>query len=634
MSYTVSFENLFDEIKSALSNEKKYFSRTIKDEWLNKPHHKSKQIVNSLDPFMWLTFWEGDLWLESNNWTSFFFSQSANAKKLADVSIRTPNYAIDKLRNFKANPLTCGIIGNSYIARIRDTSTFDQQLISYATWFLYNQFYSEGENGVLVPCPEENNDKFYKVSLILWLNYYIELSKNSIYADVNSFLNTLGIKRKNKNNYENVDTADGLLSFYEDSSDLPGNINYREKCDEAAKLFWSMVRTTLRELETHINSSCIFTIGGTAVNPSNYDAFAIFNSNPVYQKCRAALLQDQSLIESGNSGRVMELCSPAELLSYLDFYNSLADIEDINTFCTYLGDDFARAVNNTSVLENVYFQNRRLLSAIPRLYLRYTYAVYLAAKYTPNDEHSSKREFTQRVPLIRFSMSDEIAAHEFIKNNEAIVKIHKFGDRYGTFCVRYADESDIANIVAMQEADGEDDKNILIRSTEDSIRCAVRYNQVFVVEDFKKDFDVNDKALTFVSKGEISRKKNALAAFAVLCPHILPYSENGEENTANYNGKIIEELEKLGYNRNYYSSFNTNFVANDYRGIGLQRLFLRLLSELSAREGKSGIFCTVAPKNSVSYQNFVLAGYEKVSELDYEFDGVKFHRDFLMLSLK
>ena len=80
MSYTVSFENLFDEIKSALSNEKKYFSRTIKDEWLNKPHHKSKQIVNSLDPFMWLTFWEGDLWLESNNWTSFFFSERQRKK--------------------------------------------------------------------------------------------------------------------------------------------------------------------------------------------------------------------------------------------------------------------------------------------------------------------------------------------------------------------------------------------------------------------------------------------------------------------------------------------------------------------------------------------------------------------------
>lgn len=635
-----AFNDLFEGIKSALNEEKTYFLGHSKgpnmDTWLKKPHSQTMNMVNGIDPYMWLTFWLDDIWVKSQSWNSLIWDQSSNSRKNTGVLIRDPNKScvLQDLPEFKENPLTCGEIGNIYIKKFRDAGTFDSKFINYATWFLFNEFYSEGDNGNLVSLPEEDSDNFYKAALVLWHKYYSLLIKSIKDTDVDSFLASLDIKWKHHGN--NIDTVDGLLSHYDLPEKLPDDTSYRKKCDEAANLFWSQVRAALKTLEVKPIIPCIFTIGGNTMNTPTYDAFTIFNSNPVYQKCRAVLMEDQPLVESGKPGKVMETCSSAELLSYLSFFNTLANFEDkdIQVFCTYLGDDFARAVNNPTVQKEVIFKNREMLSGLTGLYLRYILRVYMNEKYEAVAAHSSEHEFLKKIPLIRFSLNDSAAAHEFIEKNEVTATIHKYGDCYGTFRLRYAGESDIDNILSIQNADGSDDKNIFIRAGETEIRRALLNRQLFVVEDMHMDVDINAKATRFNNGKSKSETENPLAAFAILCSDILPYSENGEAGTANYNGKIIERLETLGYSRNDYSSFNTNFVAKDYRGYGLQRLFLRLLSELSANAGKSGVVCTVSANNKVSYDNFERAGYEKISDVNYVFDGVEYHRDFLMLKLK
>ena len=637
-----AFNDLFEGIKSALSEEKTYFlghsKGTDTDTWLKKPHPSLKKLVTYTDAFMWINFWINSIWLNqeyNNNWKKYYDTCAKEINPLTNVYIRDSHYyTLDYLSDYKSNPLSNGKIANCYIYNIRDVSEFDDKLIAYATWFLYNEFYSEGKNGNLVSLPEEDNDNFYKAALVLWYKYYNLLKKSIKDTNMYSFLASLNIKWKQHGN--NIDTVDGLLSHYDLPETLSDDTSYRKKCDEAANLFWSQVRTALKTLEVKPITPCIFTIGGSTMNTPTYDAFAIFNSNPVYQKCRAVLMEDQPLVESGKPGKVMETCSSAELLSYLSFFNTLANFEDkdIQVFCTYLGDDFARAVNNPTVQKEVFFKNREMLPGLTGLYLRYILRVYMNEKYEADAAHSSEHEFLEKIPLIRFSLNDSAAAHEFIEKNEVTATIHKYGDCYGTFRLRYAGESDIDNILSIQNADGSDDKNIFIRAGETEIRRALLNRQLFVVEDMHMDVDINAKATRFNNGKSKSETENPLAAFAILCSDILPYSENGEAGTANYNGKIIERLETLGYSRNDYSSFNTNFVAKDYRGYGLQRLFLRLLSELSANAGKSGVVCTVSANNKVSYDNFERAGYEKISDVNYVFDGVEYHRDFLMLKLK
>lgn len=604
--------------------------------WLKRPHNDMPNIVVSVDTFMWINFWIDSFWLDSefnSDWKTFCEKGAKKINPLTNVYMRcktdlSPNplgyYSLEHLPDYKSNPLSNGKIADHYIGRIRDTDNFDEELIAYATWYLYNEFYSEdkgNEQGIMVPPSENNNGDYYKASYILWTEYFKFFNDPNIKMDKND-----------DSEFAGLDSAQKLIEHCK----LTGDINYKEKCDEAANLFWSQVRTALKTLEVKPITPCIFTIGGNTMNTPTYDAFAIFNSNPVYQKCRAVLMEDQPLVESGNPGKVMENCSSAELLSYLSFFNTLANFEDkdIQVFCTYLGDDFARAVNNPTVQKEVFFKNHEMLSGLTGLYLRYILRVYMNEKYEADAAHSSEHEFLKKIPLIRFSLNDSAAVHEFIKKNEATVTIHKYGDCYGTFRLRYADESDIDNILSMQNADGSDNKSIFIRAGEAEIRRALLNRQLFVVEDMHKDVDINAKATKSNNGKSKSETENPLAAFAILCPDILPYSETGEAGTANYNGKIIEKLEALGYSRNDYSSFNTNFVAKDYRGYGLQRLFLRLLSELSANAGKSGVVCTVSANNEVSYNNFGCAGYEKESDVNYVFDGVEYHRDFLMLRLK
>lgn len=642
------FGDLFKEITSALRSVKQYYyHETGKKAWLNKPHPSlKKSLVGYVDSFMWLTSWIEEIWLDSSKsmtWIIFHKNYDTIIPSYTKTYV-TEGYSINNRENFFSNPLSCGKISNIYIASIRDVENFDDVFIKFATWFLYNEFFSVNqriindsgktviEKGILKCCPDKNTDDFYKAALILWKEYftYFKSKDEAIFLFLKS---VSGIKVQNLKIFEvSDDNAKAVINSYE----LIDDIDYKEKCDEAANLFWSQVRAALKTLEVKPIIPCIFTIGGNTMNTPTYDAFTIFNSNPVYQKCRAALMEEQTLVESGKPGKVMETCSSAELLSYLSFFNTLANFEDkdIQVFCTYLGDDFARAVNNPTVQKEVFFKKREMLPGLTGLYLRYILRVYMNEKYEADTAHSSKHEFLKKIPLIRFSLNDSAAAHEFIEKNEATATIHKYGDCYGTFRLRYAGESDIDNILSMQNADGSDDKNIFIRAGKSEIRRALLNCQLFVVEDMHNDVDINAKATKSNNGKSKSETENPLVAFAILCPDILPYSENGEAGTANYNGKIIEKLEALGYSRNDYSSFNTNFVAKDYRGYGLQRLFLRLLSELSARAGKSGVVCTVSANNKVSYNNFRRAGYEKISDVNYDFDGVEYHRDFLMLRLK
>lgn len=642
------FGDLFKEITSALRSVKQYYyHETVEKEWLNKPHPSlDKSLVGYVDSFMWLTSWIEGIWLDSSKsrtWIVFHENYDTIIPSYTKAYV-TQGYSINNREIFSSNPLSCGKISNIYIASIRDVEDFDDVFIKFATWFLYNEFFSVNqriindsgntviEEGILKCCPDKNTDDFYKAALILWKEYFTHFKGKD--EAICLFLKSVsGIKVQNLKNFKvSDDNAKTVINSYE----LIDDIDYKEKCDEAANLFWSQVRAALKTLEVKPIIPCIFTIGGNTMNTPTYDAFTIFNSNPVYQKCRAVLIEDQPLVESGKPGKVMETCSSAELLSYLSFFNTLANFEDkdIQVFCTYLGDDFARAVNNPTVQKEIFFENRKMLPGLTGLYLRYILRVYMNEKYEKDAAHSSEHEFLKKIPLIRFSLNDSAAAHKFIEKNEVTATIHKYGDCYGTFRLRYAGESDIDNILSMQNADGSDDKNIFIRAGETEIRRALLNRQLFVVEDMHMDVDINAQAAKSNNGKSKSETENPLAAFAILCPDILPYSENGEAGTANYNGKIIERLEALGYSRNDYSSFNTNFVAKDYRGYGLQRLFLRLLSELSVKAGKSGVVCTVSANNKVSYNNFKRAGYEKISDVNYVFDGVEYHRDFLMLRLK
>ena len=621
-------ENAFKGLKHSFLAPK--YNNQYENNWLKKPHPFNRDIVITLDTFMMLTFWIEDLWTTSPDWKTFIETRRmgivsfTGAMPKSKVQINKSNESTDKysldFNNFKTNPLVSGIKSDYLIGKIK-RGDIDAKLVMYPGWFLFNQMFS-GDNGKLEKYPENDDDNFFKTLLILWKLFFEQFTDKSDH--IREFLNDVGnvVLKNDKSMLYTANTAEKLNDLFV----VPeAKTSYKQRCEHAAGIFWEEIQTALNKISSAtVHSKPIYTIGGQTM----YDAYTIFNTNPSHQRVYSILLEDYSRITHHELPTANKICTNGELLSYLCFFNKMEGLEKTDEFLNYLGEPFALAMNNPCVQE-VYFHNKQILTNLEHIYGEYYYNTYLNAKFSGEEKHTSAHEFLKMVPLIRYNLLDTGIVNAFLANQNVVdFKFHLWGECFGQFRLRYAKEDDIDTLVALQNSDGEEDRNIYMRAKQNELKCALRERQLFVIEDMNNYTDCAGKNV----QTDFNAEHN-IAAFAILCPEILPYDkEAAKPGTASYNSKIIEQIKTMNKTVGDYASFNTCFVSQPYRGVGLQRLFLLLMEKMAKRLDKSAIACTVSSENVTSYANFKAAGYEYKCEVVYD-EGERYQRDFLELKL-
>lgn len=643
------FEQLFDSINTALTKVKQLFfvspaeedicgecsfgeqcqntgqknNMCKRNDWLKKPHPNNSDLVITTDTFMWITFWIESIWKSSTDWQEFFIRRKKNISsytgaipRLARKSDMNSEIKLD-IKNFLKNPLSSGKKSDYFVKFINQEEIKEQ--IAYAGWFLFNQYYS-GDHGELVAYPEGEDDSFFKPLLILWKLFFTAFSEKD--KQVLDFLSDVeNICKTSEEKLYIANTAQKLSEIFSAPST---DISYRKHCEKAADIFWKHVRNAMKATSSApVHAKPIYTIGGQTM----YDAYTIFNTNPSYQRVYSILLEDYSRINHHEPPTANKICTNGELLSYLSFFNKMEGLEKTDEFLRYLGEPFALAMNNPCVQE-VYFHNKQILTNLEHIYGEYYYNTYLNAKFSDEKKHTSAHEFLKMVPMIRYNLLDMGIVEAFLEKQNAVFKYHLWGECFGQFRLRYAEESDIDTLEALQKSDGDENRNVYMRAKKTELECALRERQLFVIEDLNKYTDCAGKTV----QPDFAAKR--IAAFAILCPEILPYDKDASKpGTASYNSKIIEQIKTMNKTVGNYASFNTCFVSQSYRGVGFQRLFLLLMEKMAKRLDKSAIVCTVSSKNTTSYANFMAAGYQYKSEVVYEIDGERYQRDFLELKL-
>ena len=157
----------------------------------------------------------------------------------------------------------------------------------------------------------------------------------------------------------------------------------------------------------------------------------------------------------------------------------------------------------------------------------------------------------------------------------------KDGSDGKVFLFRNCRQEDIPAILDLQDTvyEGLADKATFVKLTEEELR-----------ESIEKDL-----CLMALWEGN-------LAAFSlVVANRVSP------QNLGYYLGYSEEQMREC-------VTYDTTFVHPDYRGYGLQKLFIRWKDEEGRRMGAKWALCTVSPDNPNSLNNTLRAGFEIVEE--------------------
>ena len=148
------------------------------------------------------------------------------------------------------------------------------------------------------------------------------------------------------------------------------------------------------------------------------------------------------------------------------------------------------------------------------------------------------------------------------------------------FLLRFAGKEDIAGIQKLQDAvyDALPDKSIFMKDTEEEISTSIDLDWCLVTE----AADGRLAAYTVVVANRISPQNLG---------HYLDYSE--------------EEMREC-------VTYDTTYVHPDFRGYGLQRLFIPMKDEAGRSMGARWALCTVAPDNTHSLSNVNALGFEVI----------------------
>ncbi len=294
---------------------------------------------------------------------------------------------------------------------------------------------------------------------------------------------------------------------------------------------------------------------------------------------------------------------------WLKIYNMISkkgvSEEFVNHVCNDIYDDFFKFINNLSVQAAL----SGLTANIREAFIDFYNLVYDNVKFKL---YRGYKHIGDNHGLMRNSLSDREIAQQFLLNNqeEFVFSHRKSNYSIGHFALRLANESDISSIIKLNNPPEPYRRAIYVKSENSEITDGVSNKDVYIIEEICSNGEKIPACVAVILRYTYNVRKGGYNTDLL----------NIEYERAYFN-EIGKEFQYLDFDSVLVNDGKSGLTNHSYRGCGFQRFFLVLAEEIARKENRAYICATVSTLNRPSKRNFVLNGYDTITQKAYDFDG-------------